>query len=72
MNKTWRALAREAGTAAEHLAIGISSLGRANYAQDAYYGQAFFALSIGLERASKLAFVVDHALGACPNNTDLS
>jgi hypothetical protein len=33
-----------------------------NYAQTAYYGQAFFALSIGLERAAKLALVVDHAL----------
>jgi len=62
MNETWQALAREAGLAAEHLAIGISALGKANYAQHAYYGQAFFALTIGLERAAKLALVVDHAL----------
>lgn len=62
MNETWQALAREAGLAAEHLAIGVSALGNANYAQHAYYGQAFFALSIGFERAAKLALVVDHAI----------
>lgn len=62
MNETWQALAREAGLAAEHLAIGASALGKANYAQHAYYGQAFFALTIGLERAAKLVLVVDHAL----------
>lgn len=62
MNEHWQALAREAGLAAEHLAIGATSLGKANYAQTAYYGQAFFALTIGFERATKLAFVVDHAL----------
>jgi len=62
MNQTWQALAREAGLAAEHLAIGTSALQKANYAQHAYYGQAFFALTIGFERAAKLALVVDHAL----------
>ena len=62
MNEIWQALAREAAIAAEHMAIGVTALSRANYAQHAYYGQAFFALSIGFERASKLALVVDHAL----------
>lgn len=62
MNETWQALAREAGVAAEHMAIGATTLGKANYAQQAYYGQAFFALTIGFERAAKLALVVDHAL----------
>ncbi len=62
MNETWQALAREAGIAAEHLAIGATTLGKANYAQPAYYGQAFFALTTGLERATKLALIVDHAL----------
>jgi hypothetical protein len=56
------ALTREAALAAEHLAIGVTALGKANYAQHAYYGQAFFALSIGLERATKLALVIDHAI----------
>jgi hypothetical protein len=62
MNETWQALAREAGIAAEHMAIGASALTKANYAQHAYYGQAFFALTIGFERAAKLALVVDHAI----------
>ncbi len=62
MNEMWQALAREAGLAAEHIAIGATALGKANYAQQAYYAQAFFALSIGFERAAKLALVVDHAL----------
>ena len=58
----WIALAREAGLAAEHIAIGVTALGKANYAQHAYYGQAFFALAIGFERATKLALLVDYAL----------
>jgi hypothetical protein len=62
MNETWQALSREAGLAAEHLAIGVSALGKASYSQHAYYGQAFFALTIGLERAAKLSLIVDHAL----------
>lgn len=74
MSDNWRALAREAGLAAEHLAIGITAIGKANYAQEAYYAQAFFALSVGLERAAKLAFVVDHALqsgGKFPSNKEV-
>src|SRR4051812_11296822 len=70
-NSKWIALAREAGIAAEHLAIGVTALGKANYAQHAYYGQAFFALSTGFERAAKLALVVDYALehaGEFPTN----
>lgn len=62
MNAIWTALAREAGLAAEHMAIGVTALGKANYAHHAYYGQAFFALTIGIERATKLAMVVDKAL----------
>lgn len=62
MDETWQAIAREAGLGAEHLAIGITALGRSNYAQQAYYAQAFFALSVGFERSAKLALVIDHAL----------
>lgn len=62
MNRTRQALAREAELAAEHLAIGATALGKTNYAQQAYYGQAFFALTIGLERSAKLAMVVDYSL----------
>lgn len=70
-SRKWRALAREATSAAEHILFGATTLGRANYAQSAHYSQAFFALTIGLERAAKLALVVDHALdndGDFPSN----
>ena len=75
MNDNCRALGREAALAAEHLAIGVTALGRANYAQEAYYGQAFFALTVGLERSAKLAFVVDYALdnaGKFPPSEELT
>lgn len=62
MGEKWTALAREAGLAAEHLAIGVTALGKANYAQPAYYGQAFFALSTGFERSAKLILAVDYAV----------
>lgn len=62
MNRTWQALQQEASMAAEHLAIGVTALGRANYVHKAYYYQAFFALGVGLERSAKVALVVDYAL----------
>lgn len=62
MDDRWRALAREAAVAAEHLGIGATALGRANYAQSAYFGQALFALSVGVERSCKLVLVSEHAL----------
>lgn len=74
MNPTWNAIAREAALAAEHLGNGATILGKANYAHHAHYGQAFFSLSTGFERAAKLAFVVDHALtnaGAFPTNEEV-
>ena len=49
-------------------------MGWANYAQKAYYAQAFFALSIGFERSTKVALVVDHALrlgGKFPSDHEL-
>lgn len=62
MKPNWLAFTREAASAAEHLAAGTTLLGRANYAHDAYYTQAFFSLSIGFERCAKLALLLDHAL----------
>ena len=52
MGPVFQALAREAGLAAEHLAAGVTSLGKANYAHKGIYFQAFFDLSIGFERAA--------------------
>lgn len=60
MGPVWQALAREAGLAAEHLAVGVTSLGKANYAHNGIYFQAFFDLSIGFERAAKLAIIIDY------------
>ena len=74
MNETYRALQRESGLAAEHMAIGATALGKVNHAQPAYYAQAFFALTIGFERSAKLVLVVDHALqhsGDFPANKTL-
>jgi hypothetical protein len=71
MTENWIALAREAGLAAEHLAIGATALGKADFARHAHYAQAFFALSTGLERSAKLILVVDHAIqnsGVFPPN----
>jgi hypothetical protein len=62
VSDTWTALGREATSAAEHIAFGVTVLGRASSAQDARYTQAFFALSIGFERCGKLALLVDYAL----------
>jgi hypothetical protein len=58
----WHALGREAALAAEQLAIGATSLGKANHAQQGLYTQAFFGLSIGLERIAKLVIVADYAI----------
>jgi hypothetical protein len=56
------ALNREAGIAAELIASGVTLLGRANYARNGLYGQAFFNLSIGFERTAKLIYIADYAI----------
>jgi hypothetical protein len=61
-SETWLALAREAASAAEHIGIGATALSKANHAENAYYSQAFFALSVGFERSAKLALSVASAL----------
>ena len=73
MNETWVAVSREAALAAEHLASGATLLGKANYAQQAYYYQAFFALSVGFERSAKLALAIDRSLttGSFPTHSQL-
>lgn len=70
----WRAVQREAQLAAEQIAHGVTVLGRANHAQTGLYAQAFFGLSIGLERVGKLVFIADHVMKAMesfPANRDL-
>lgn len=58
----WEALRRECASVAQHLGIGATAIGRANYEQTAAYAQSFFALSIGFERAAKLALTLDSAV----------
>lgn len=53
-------LSREAQFAAQSLALGVTALGNANYAQTANYAQMLFSLSIGLERAAKLVLCLDY------------
>ncbi len=70
----WHALGREAALAAEQLASGATLLGKANHAQKGLYLQAFYGLSIGLERVAKLVAVADYVIenhGQFPNNNDL-
>jgi len=55
----WTALQREAALAADHMGAGVMALGRANYSTPGQYHVAFFALSVGLERACKLALLLD-------------
>ena len=67
----WRALAREAGLAAESVAVGLTEIRRANAAQTGIYSHAFFSLTIGLERIMKLILVTDFMLqnaGKMPND----
>lgn len=62
INPTRNALSREAAIAAEHLGSGATIIGKANYAHDAHYSQAFFSISAGIERGAKLALAVNHAI----------
>ena len=74
LSAEWKAVQREAQLAAEQIAAGVTALGRANHTQTGYYYQAFFGLSIGLERAGKLVFIADHAIksgGGFPSNQQL-
>jgi hypothetical protein len=69
----WRAITREASSAAEHMAIGATAIGRARHDRVSVYAQAFFALSVGFERSAKLAVAIDHALdgGEFPTRAQL-
>ena len=55
----WKAVQREAQLASEQIAHGVTVLGRASHAQTGLYAQAFFGISIGLERMGKLIFLAN-------------
>lgn len=48
----------------EHLGIGATAIGQAYYEATERYAQAFFALSVGFERAAKLVLTLDAAVSS--------
>lgn len=56
---TWDALAAEAGISSTQLALGATSLANTSPYEPWTYARAFFALSIGIERAAKLVLQID-------------
>ena len=53
---------------------GATALGRANYADKGEYYNAFFGLSTGIERLTKLILVADHAIcsgGKFPSHSNI-
>lgn len=60
----FRALLREGGLSAGLVGRGATSLGSASVGNTAIYTQAFFDLSIGLERLCKLIIVLDKLIKA--------
>lgn len=61
-NKEHRAMIRESQLAAGQIAAGATALGKANHAATAFYHQAFFGLSIGIERMCKQVLIADYAI----------
>jgi len=70
----FRALNREASLATQTVCAGLTALRKADAAKTGVYNEAFFNLSIGIERLVKLAIVIDHCLdnsGKFPNDKAL-
>ena len=62
MNQNWQSLINEASLSAELLAFGSTMIGKADYTKNAYYDSAFFSLSMGMERTSKLVLIIDYLI----------
>ncbi len=60
----WRALAAEAGIASDQIGEGATLLAKVSPNYSWTFARALFPLSIGLERASKLALQVDARLSS--------
>jgi len=59
----WHSIGREAALVRHLIGSGVTSLGKANYAdKEGEYYTAFFGLSTGLERLAKLILVADYAI----------
>lgn len=71
---SWKPFMREADLARMCFATGLNALAKANHMQGGYYNQAFFNISIGLERLLKLTFLIDFAFaneGRFPSEDEL-
>jgi len=71
MPPAWHAVGREIDLAVAQVRSGVVALGKAHHGDLGLYGQAFFGLSIGIERMAKLTIVGDHLLthnGKFPSN----
>lgn len=56
----WRALSRECRLVRDLIGSGVTALGKANYAdKKGEYYNAFFGLSVGVERLTKLIMIAD-------------
>ncbi|MFE0327943.1 hypothetical protein ACFW08_14340 [Streptomyces sp. NPDC058960] len=62
MSAYWHALAAEAAIASSQIGMGATLLGKTVPQRTASYAEAFFPLSIGFERASKVILQVDRKL----------
>lgn len=66
MNKVERdqhtAILREAQLAAGLIGSGVTALGKASHATVGNYHEAFFGISIGIERLCKLLYIADNAI----------
>lgn len=70
----FQALAREMALADRTICTGLTSIREADLSKNGTYSEAFFNLSIGLERIGKLIFILDHCYsnnGALPTDKDL-
>lgn len=73
-SRRWHALGRESELAAEMIAAGVTSLGRAGINRKSCYLTAFFQLSIGFERAGKIVYIANYVRtnqGRYPTNKEL-
>ncbi|SDG46195.1 hypothetical protein [Pseudonocardia oroxyli] len=69
----WTPLLREAAIAAESLFSGLNALRKADHTSEGRYSQAFFGITIGLERLCKLAILLDSKIssGHFPSSREL-
>src|SRR5438105_1777954 len=60
--EAWRPFMREADLARGCLGLGLEALVKANHMEKGRFANAFFNLSVGLERLMKLIYLIDFAL----------